>query len=92
MKSNDKRTKKDQKTTLLVVPVCILLLFVGLFIGAGISRHQLRKELVEMKESGTKRNDDTRLTVLEKRNNNLSRIIGRDSETEQLISDLQTQR
>jgi hypothetical protein len=92
MKNNDKRTKKDQKTVLLILPVCILLLFVGLFTGAGISHSQLRKELIEMRDTGIKRNDDARLTVLEKRYNKLSRIIGRNSETEQLISDLQMKR
>lgn len=84
-----KRTKKDQRITLLILPVCMLLLFVGLFVGASISRNQLRKELVEMHENQTKQDNDARLTMLEKRYNNLSLIIGRDSETEDLMKEIE---
>jgi di/tricarboxylate transporter len=93
MKNNDKRTKKDQKTVLLILPVCMLLLFISLFVGASISRNHLRKELIEIKENTDKRGDyKTRLSVLETRNRTITYIIGRDSETEQLISDLQMKR
>ena len=93
MKNNDKRTKKDQKTALLILPVCMLLLFISLFVGASIRRNHLRKELIEIKENTDKRGDyKTRLSVLETRNRTITYIIGRDSETEQLISDLQMKR
>ena len=82
----NKRTKKERKWTNLIVPASILLLFVGLFVGAGISRNQLRKELIEMKGSSAKRNNDARLTMLEKKYNDLSLIIGRDRAIEETIS------
>ena len=86
----NKRTKKELKWTNLIVPACILLLFVGLFVGAGISRHQLRKELTEMTANTGKRNDDqSRLAQLEKRNSRISRIIGKDIEIEKQIEALQ---
>ena len=89
MKNNEKRTKKDHKTVLLILPVCILLLFVGLFVGASISRNHLRKELVEIKENTGKRGDDkSRLSVLEARNRTITYIIGRDEKTEGLIKDI----
>lgn len=91
MKNNDKRTKKDPKKLLLILPVCILLLFITLFVGASISRNHLRKELIEIKENTDKRgNDKSRLSVLEARNRTITYIIGRDEETEGLLEDLET--
>ena len=84
----NKRTAKERKWTNLILPTCILLLFVGLFVGAGISRHHLRKELTEMKESAAKCEDESHLTALEERNKNLSLIIGRDKELEKQIEAL----
>lgn len=83
-----KKTKKNQKTTLLILPVCILLLFIALFVGASISRNHIKKELIELKESTDKRNDDIRLSVLEKKYNDLILVIGRDEATEVLIQEL----
>lgn len=83
-----KKTKKNQKTTLLILPVCILLLFIALFVGASISRNHIKKELIELKESTDKRNDDIRLSVLEKKYNDLILVIGRDEATEVLIREL----
>jgi len=91
MKNNDKRTKKDQKTILLILPVCMLLMFISLFVGASIRRNHLRKELIEIKENTDKRGDyKTRLSVLETRNRTITYIIGRNEEMEGLLEDLKT--
>ena len=83
---NPNKSKQNQRIFLLILPVCILLLFISLFVGAGISRNHLRKELVEIKENTDKRGDNkTRLSVLEARNRTITYIIGRDEETEELI-------
>ena len=75
--------------TNLILPLMALLLFVGLFVGSVISRNHLRKELVEMKENTEKREErNTRLAAIEKKNNTISYIIGRDEETEVLIEEL----
>lgn len=79
------KTRKKYSFVTLVLPLVILVCFAGLFIGSGISRSNLRKELTEMKEGGAKRGDDARLTEIKERNRTLSYIIGRDEETEQLI-------
>ena len=74
---------------MLIVAIILLFSFVTLFIGAGISRVNLRKELVAMKENTAKRNvDKSRLTVIEAKNNTLNFIIGRSEKTERLISAL----
>ena len=86
---NPNKSKQNQRIFLLILPVCILLLFISLFVGAGISRNHLRKELVEIKENTDKRgNDQSRLSVLEARNRTITYIIGRDEETEGLIKDI----
>ena len=72
----------------LFLPLSALLLFVGLFVGSGISRSFLRKELVEMKENTAKRSNESRLTVLEERNKKITRIIGRDKAIEKQIEEL----
>ena len=82
------KTEKTKRFFTLILPVIVLLLFVGLFVGSSISRSLLRKELVEMKENTVKRSDASRLTVLEERNKRITRIIGRDKKTEILIKDL----
>lgn len=87
---NPNKTKKIQRIFLLVLPISMLLLFISLFVGAGICRNQLCKELTEMKEDTDKRGDnESRLSVLEARNRTLTYIIGRDEEAERLISDLE---
>ena len=90
-----KRTKKDQRLTNLVLPIVILLLFVGLFVGGSISRNQLRNELITLQETLKNRtadNDmDRRLDALEKRNEDLSLIIGKDEEIEKWIDSLRDQ-
>ena len=86
------RTKKDQKYTNLLFPSCILLLFVSLFVVAGISRNHITKEVTLMQNT-----DDTRLHVnrsrldlLEKRNKTISWIIGKDEDLEKKIKALAT--
>ena len=82
------KTEKTKRFFTLILPVTVLLLFVGLFVGSSISRSLLRKELVEMKENTVKRSDASRLTVLEERNEKISRIIGRDKALEKQIEAL----
>lgn len=82
------KTEKTKRFFTLILPVTVLLLFVGLFVGSSISRSLLRKELVEMKENTVKRSDASRLTVLEERNKRISRIIGRDKALEKQIEAL----
>ena len=82
------KTEKTKRFFTLILPVTVLLLFVGLFIGSSISRSLLRKELVEMKENTAKRDNGSRLTVLEERNEKITRIIGRDKELEREIEAL----
>ena len=43
-------TKKYRMVT-LILPLLVLVMFVGLFVGSSISRSNLRKELAIMKES-----------------------------------------
>ena len=82
------KTEKTKRFFTLILPLMVLLLFVGLFVGSSISRSLLRKELVDMKENTVKRSDESRLTVLEERNKRITRIIGRDKKTEILIKEL----
>lgn len=87
------RTKTDQKTTLFTLPLCILLLFISLFVGAGISRNHIKKELEVMRVENNKRylNDDSRLKKIELRNRNISWIIGPDEEITKEIEALRNQ-
>ena len=72
-----------------ILPLVILVLFVGLFVGSSISRSNLRKELTEMKENAAKREDySSRLTAIEEKNKTISFIIGRDEGTEKIIEEL----
>ena len=82
------KTEKTKRFFTLILPMIVLLLFVGLFVGSSISRSLLRKELMEMKENTVKRSDASRLTVLEERNEKITRIIGRDKELEKEIEAL----
>ena len=84
-----KATKKELRLTNLFLPLVTLMLFTGLFIGGSISRSNIRKELVEMKESNEKNVDySSRLAVIEERNNNINLIIGRDRGIEEKIKEL----
>lgn len=87
---NDMKTNKTKRLLTLVLPLTLLFLFVALFVGSGIYRSTLRKELTEMKEGGVKKGDNTRLTEIKERNKTISYIIGRDQETEQLIDAVET--
>lgn len=70
----------------LILPLAVIVLFVGLFMGSSISRSNLRKELTEMKENIEKREDySSRLKEIEEKNKTISFIIGRDEEIEELI-------
>ena len=82
------KTEKTKRFFTLILPMIVLLLFVGLFVGSSISRSLLRKELIEMKENTVKRSDASRLTVLEERNEKITRIIGRDKELEREIESI----
>jgi hypothetical protein len=82
------KTEKTKRFFTLILPMIVLLLFVGLFVGSSISRSLLRKELVDMKENTVKRSDESRLTVLEERNEKITRIIGRDKELEKQFEEL----
>ena len=86
------KTSKDRKKPILIIALLLLLSFIGLFIGAGISRSHLRKELITLQETIENRtfdNDlDSRLDALEKRNEKLNLIIGEDEEIEKWIASL----
>lgn len=86
------RTKKDQKRPLLILAMLLLLSFVGLFIGASISRSHIKKELTAINEESRLRNADfqSRLIQLEFRNKKITRIIGKDEELEKWIETLRT--
>ncbi len=88
------RSKKERKAlrwTNLIFPLVALTLFVALFVGSGISRNNIRKELNAMTENTDNRDShESRLSVLEERNKNLSLIIGRDRELEQKIETLKS--
>lgn len=85
----NKSTETKMHWTNLILPLVALMLFVGLFIGGSIARSNIRKELVEMKESTEKSVEHrSRLTVLEERNKTISRIIGRDKALEKQIEAL----
>ena len=80
---------KKMRWTNLILPLTALLLFVGLFVGGSISRSRLRKELTVMKEAKENRiGFESRLKVLESRNEDLNWIIGRDEATESLLEEI----
>lgn len=84
---------KKYRTVTLILPLLVLVMFVGLFVGSSISRSNLRKELAIMKESVGKREDhSSRLTAIEEKNNVISYIIGTDDETERLINEVKNAR
>ncbi len=73
----------------LILPLVILVFFVGLFVGSSISRINLRKELTDMKGNTEKRADySSRLATIEKKNKTISYIIGKDEKTEEMIEEL----
>ena len=77
------KNKNIKRFFTLILPLVILFIFVGLFVGSSISRSNLRKELTEMKENAAKREDySSRLTAIEEKNKTISFIIGRDEEFE----------
>ena len=85
------RTKKDSKKPLLIIAILLLLSFVGLFVGASISRNHIKKELIVMQDEAKRlHNEDLngRLTRLELRNRKITRIIGRDETLEKWIADI----
>ena len=82
---------KKLRWTNLILPLVALLLFVGLFVGGSISRSHIRKELTVMKETKeNKTSFDSRLKILESRNDDLNLIIGHDETTESLINEIKT--
>lgn len=81
----------NKKRGLLILALTLLFSFISFFVGAGISRNHIRKELVVMKENTDKRSiEASRLSMLEERNNNISFIIGKDEEIEKQIEALRT--
>lgn len=84
-----KTAGKKLRWTNLILPLAALLLFVGLFVGSGISRSNLRKELTEMKTSTEKKTDnELKIKDLERQNEQLNLIIGSDEETEKLLEEV----
>ena len=88
-----KGDRKRLRATNLVLPLLALLLFVGVFVGGGLSRRHIRKELTALQESvgvpGVVKGEDvTRLEELESRNVRLNRLIGRDKEIEERFASL----
>lgn len=88
------RTQKDKKRPLLILAILLLLSFIGLFVGASVSRSHIKKELAAMNnEESRLRNGDfkSRLIQLELRNKKITRIIGKDEKLEKWIEVLRTQ-
>lgn len=85
------KTKKKKRIITLILPLVVLFLFIGLFVGSSINRSLLRKELTEMRENTAKEGNAARLSEIEKRNKTIDFIIGRDKETELLIKELKKQ-
>lgn len=75
-------SKKAMRWTNLILPVAVLLVFVGLFVGESISRSRLKKELASMSSDNK---DATRIETIKARNERISWVIGRDSEVESMI-------
>lgn len=85
-------TKKYRMVT-LILPLLVLVMFVGLFVGSSICRSNLRKELATIKESIGKREDySSRLRAIEEKNKVISYIIGPDDDTERLINEVKNAR
>lgn len=85
------RTKKEQRKPLLILALLLLLSFVCLFVVAGISRNHIEKELIVMRTEGDRvRSDDfaEHLSQLERRNQRITRIIGRDEKIEKWFDEL----
>ena len=81
------KTDTTKRFLTLILPLTVLFLFVGLFVGSSITRTHMRKELTEMKETFEKREDyGSRLEMLKQRNRTISYIIGSDEEIELLIN------
>jgi len=85
------KTEKKKRIITLILPLVVLFLFIGLFVGSSINRSLLRKELTEMRENTAKEGNTARLSEIEKRNKTIDFIIGRDKETELLIKELKKQ-
>ena len=85
------KTEKKKRIITLILPLVVLFLFIGLFVGGSINRSLLRKELTEMRENTAKEGNAARLSEIEKRNKTIDFIIGRDKETELLIKELKKQ-
>ncbi len=85
-------TKKYRMVT-LILPLLVLVMFVGLFVGSSICRSNLRKELATIKESIGKREDySSRLRAIEEKNKVISYIIGPDDDTERFINEVKNAR
>ena len=85
-----KESRRKLRVTHLVFPLVALLLFVGLFVGEGVRRSDIRKELDRMELQGGDRDGiEERLKVLEQRNREIDRILGRDKELEERMTALE---
>ena len=89
------RKDNQRRWTNLILPLIILLLFVGLFVGGSISRSHIKSELATMQDDIDHRASDksktlVRLDELERKNKDLSHIIGRDIEIESWIDALRS--
>jgi hypothetical protein len=82
------KPNKTKRFFTLILPLIVLLLFIGLCVESSVRRSALRKELTEMKENADTRGKNDRLTAIEERNKTISYIIGRDEDMELLINEL----
>ena len=82
------RQRKSMRLTNLALPLIALLLFVGLFVGEGISRNQLKKELRSAQKN---RLDQQRLDELEAKNDRITFILGKDEEIDEMILNLRNE-
>ena len=79
------RPRKTMRWINLTLPLVALLFFVGLFVGAGISRNHIKKELATMQPSSK---DTHRINELERKNRRITLVIGRNEEVEEMIQAL----
>ena len=78
-----------RKKGLLIVALALLFSFVSLFVGAGISRNRLKKELAMMQSpTDARTSHEAQIHLLEQRNEVISRIIGRDNELDSWFESL----
>ena len=90
-----KSERRKIRWTNLIVPIIVLLLFVGVFIGGSVRRNGLEKELVELRqqvadstEDGISEEYQQKFTDLERSNRRISYLLGVDEDLEREIREL----